>query len=379
MKFDHLKYYIQHNISPVGQDITNKKNHFQRREALYNQLGLTKKYLSGLEILEVGPAEGHNAAYIASCKPKRLDLVEPNPNANTNIFKVFNKLNVSTNKTYIHKKKFEDFNLKKKFDLVICEAWLGKNKEERKLITKLSKFVKDNGILIITSSSPVSFLSNIIRRFVAFNVLPKNISFEQKTNFLVKFFKNDLNTLKNMSCPHKDWVQDSLLGDGFLNMHPDPIQIFKDVGLKFNFYNSYPKFYNEWRWYKDLIENKFNLKKEFLKNYKNNIHNFIDYKKTFPPTSIKKNNLLSNQTDFLMKLLISNELKPTPKKYDAFLSTLIKINKNLKKSNIVNQGFLEVINYLKKKDFNSVKHSKYFKYNFGRELFYLSLIKNLKN
>ena len=69
MKFDHLTYYINHKISPVSQNILNKKIHFQRRESLYNHLGIPKKTLSNLEILEVGPAEGHNAAYLASCNP----------------------------------------------------------------------------------------------------------------------------------------------------------------------------------------------------------------------------------------------------------------------------------------------------------------------
>ena len=92
MKFDHLSYYIKHKISPVGQNIFNKKKHFQRRESLYNHLGITKKILTNLEILEVGPAEGHNAAYLASCNPKILHLVEQNPNANKNIYKIFKKL-----------------------------------------------------------------------------------------------------------------------------------------------------------------------------------------------------------------------------------------------------------------------------------------------
>ena len=47
--------------------------------------------------------------------------------------------------------------------------------------------------------------------------------------------------MKNMSCPYDHWVQDCLLGDGFLNMHPEPKTLFKDVGNKFNFFNSYPK------------------------------------------------------------------------------------------------------------------------------------------
>ncbi len=377
MKFDHLTYYIKHKISPVGQDIFNRKKHFQRRESLYNHLGITKKTLSNLEILEVGPAEGHNAAYLASCNPKILHLVEPNPNANKNIFKIFKKLKVSINKTKIIKQKFEDFNVKKKYDLVICEAWLGINKKERKLVSKLGALVKNNGILIITSSSSISFLSNIIRRFIGLNLTVNINDFNEKTNYLVNFYKDHLKTMKNMSCPYKDWVQDCLIGAGFLNIHPNPQEIFKDVGKKFNFYNSYPRFYNDWRWYKDLINNQFNAKDNFLKQYNKNSHNFIDYKFLFPEIQTDQNIKLSYKSRELLNLLIQNENALNSKNYKLFLNKLIEINKLLKSNKIILKGIDEVIDILRKKNFFKTPKLKDFKANFGRELFYISLIKNL--
>tara|TARA_B100000886_G_scaffold321614_1_gene263959 strand:- start:562 stop:1704 length:1143 start_codon:yes stop_codon:yes gene_type:complete len=377
MKFDHLTYYIKHKISPVGQNIFNKKKHFQRRESLYNHLGITKKTLSNLEILEVGPAEGHNAAYLASCNPKILHLVEPNPNANKNIFKIFKKLKVSIKKTKIIKQKFEDFNLKKKYDLVICEAWLGINKKERRLVAKLGTLVKNNGILIITSSSSISFLSNIIRRFIGLSLTAKITDFNKKTNYLVKFYKDHLKTMKNMSCPYKDWVQDCLIGAGFLNIHPNPQEIFKDLGKKFNFYNSYPKFYNDWRWYKDLINDQFDAKDNFLDQYNKNSHNFIDYKFLFPEIQTDQNIKLSYKSRELLNLLIQNENALNPKNYKLFLNKLVEINNLLKSNKIILKGIDEVIDILRKKNFLRVSKLKYFKANFGRELFYISLIKNL--
>ena len=77
-KFNHLDYYIKNKISPVRQNIKKKISHFERRDSLYKYLGITKKFINKSEILEVGPAEGHNAAYLASCDPKKLDLVEAN-------------------------------------------------------------------------------------------------------------------------------------------------------------------------------------------------------------------------------------------------------------------------------------------------------------
>ena len=89
-----------------------------------------------------------------------------------------------------------------------------------------------------------------------------------------------------------------------MNIHPNPKEIFEDAGKNFNFFNSYPKFYNDWRWYKDLIKREFNTKKNFLNQYNKNAHNFIDYKSSFPKIQAKQNIILSNKTRELLKILI---------------------------------------------------------------------------
>ena len=261
--------------------------------------------------------------------------------------------------------------------MVICEAWLGIIKKERKLITKLGRLVKNDGILIITSSSSISFLSNILRRFVAINISNNINSFKKKTNFLINFFKNHLKTMKNMSCPYKDWVQDCLIGDGFLNIHPNPSEIFHDAGKEFNFFNSYPNFYSDWRWYKDLIGKKFDTKKNFLEQFNKNAHNFIDYKILFPEIKIQQNIILSKKTRELLKILISCEKKLDNEKYTKFNKKFTEIYNILIRNNIKIKGLKEIKNILKKKEFYKTQNLKNFKFNFGRELFYISLIKNL--
>ena len=140
--------------------------------------------------------------------------------------------------------------------------------------------------------------------------------------------------MKNMSCPYKDWVQDCLIGDGFLNIHPNPKEIFEDAGKNFNFFNSYPKFYNDWRWYKDLIKREFNTKKNFLNQYNKNAHNFIDYKSSFPKIQAKQNIILSNKTRELLKILILCEKKLTFENDKKFLNKFKEIHKIIKKNNI---------------------------------------------
>lgn len=47
MTASHLEFYTKFNISPVRQDISDLSRHFQRREALYRQLGILPRAIRG--------------------------------------------------------------------------------------------------------------------------------------------------------------------------------------------------------------------------------------------------------------------------------------------------------------------------------------------
>ena len=374
----HLSFYLENKISPVKQDLSSHKKHFDRRYSLYKYLGLPKNFIENKNILEIGPAEGHNSAYIASCKPKSLDLLEPNKYAHNGIYENFKKLNVSNSNFKIIKKKLEQFKTKKKYDIVICEAWLGVSKKERKLMKKISGFVKQDGILVTTAASPIGFLSNIIRRFLGNLVINDTLSFEERVYILNKAFSSHLKTLKNMSCPHLDWIKDVLINPGFLTIHPTPKMIFSDISKDFNFYKSYPSFQIDWRWYKELHGKKKNLKQVFLKNYYENCHNFLNYKKVYEIKDYKYNLKLENETKTLLNLLIKYENKKNTKNKNLFIKKLENLLFFIKKINKFEiKSLTEVIKLLKsgKISTNKIKNLKKFKYLFGRELFYLSVLK----
>ena len=42
---DHLGFYLEHEISPVRQDISNLDKHMERRGSLYRYLGLPSGFL----------------------------------------------------------------------------------------------------------------------------------------------------------------------------------------------------------------------------------------------------------------------------------------------------------------------------------------------
>jgi hypothetical protein len=68
MKNDFIKYYGEHNISPVRQNIDDIELHYERRKKLYRQCGIPTIAFRDAEILEIGPG--------ADC-PKTVSHMKP--------------------------------------------------------------------------------------------------------------------------------------------------------------------------------------------------------------------------------------------------------------------------------------------------------------
>ena len=181
MEKDHLNFYIEHEISPVHQNISNISKHIERRNSLYRYLGLPSGYFTGKKILEVGPASGHNSLYIATCHPQQFDLLEPNPVAVNEIRELYRHFNMPHTTPNIIPEKLEEFEKEQTYDVVICEAWLGISKHERKLMKKLAGLINGSGILITTLASPVGYFFNMVRRFLANQIFSVDDDFNKKS------------------------------------------------------------------------------------------------------------------------------------------------------------------------------------------------------
>ena len=155
--------------------------------------------------------------------------------------------------------------------------------------------------------------------------------------------------------------------------------IFTDLGKKFDFYNSYPTFNSDWRWYKDLYGSKKELKLNFLKNYYKQCHNFIDYRNVYKSLKPEFNIRLENEVQSLMNYLIKYEKNKTQKLKNFVINKIKKICNFLKKIEDLNsKGILEALNLIKNQkniSVDQIRKLKKFKYIFGRELLYLSLLK----
>jgi len=66
MKTSFVDFYTEHNVSPVSQDISDLRKHFQRRNVLLRSLGIPSALVRDTTILEFGPGSGHNATYVVN-------------------------------------------------------------------------------------------------------------------------------------------------------------------------------------------------------------------------------------------------------------------------------------------------------------------------
>jgi SAM-dependent methyltransferase len=380
MSFDHLEYYLENEISPVRQNIENLNQHLDRRESLYTSIGLPKLLIEGKKVLEVGPGSGHNSLYVSSCSPQLYDLLEPNKSAWSQIEELYseNAKKIKLIQPNIIKKKLEDFNTNKKYDIVISEGWLGINDNERQLMKKLSEFVRPNGILVTTISPSIGYLSNVIRRILSWKIVDYKSSLESQTSQLVLAFSSHLDTMKDMSRLSEDWCQDTLLNPGWYTLSATPSNFLEDIGDNFSIYGSYPKITMDWRWYKSLYGSGRKFNEVFLDSYYRNIHNFFDHNLVLESRDKEFNLELENCVCTLTNLARQRENNGKTI-IDDEVSNLIGdvFDKLIKIYPPWSNPLGEVMNLIVNKNFTVFDLSKMqdFKHIFGRELLYISAIK----
>lgn len=377
--YDHLSYYIENKISPVHQNISNLNDHYDRRNYLYDNLGINKLLIKKSIIFEFGPGSGHNSLYLSKVNPKKYCLFEPNPTGYIDIKNLYAKYPL-IKKPIIYRRKLEDYKkiIYGKADIVIAEAWIGSLKTELNLIKKLSNMINKNGFLIMTFQPSIGMLPNMLRRILSYKIINYNDNFKLKSDKLSNFFSKELSDISKMSRPIEDWTQDTLLNPAAMTSVLSIEQILNQLGHNFQIYNTYPKYFKSFDWYKNFIGKKRNMNKVFTDQIYKNYYSFLDMKKVYEKDSSiqnsKKLNSLINQLYFLLFNLEKNNLKIERfKNIEIILTKIIKASENQDLKNIVKS----TLSLIKSKDlFNNYYTSKNKLLGiFGKELCYISLQK----
>tara|TARA_B100000959_G_scaffold182117_1_gene190413 strand:- start:4470 stop:5630 length:1161 start_codon:yes stop_codon:yes gene_type:complete len=375
---DHLEFYMEYGISPVRQNIDDIQKHLERRSSLYRKIGAPSILFKDKNVLEVGPGSGHNSLYVASCKPGRYDLLEPNKTAQMGIKELYSTIKLDLIKPNLIKQKLEDFSTDIEYDIVICEAWLGVSAHEREMMKKLGELVSQGGILITTIASPLGSVSNGIRRVLSWDIVRNIDNINKKQKILLDAYSAHLDTMNDMSRVYEDWVIDTLINPGFLTMCPQPDMFIDDIGGKFDIYESFPKFYNDWRWYKSLYGKNKLFNEQFLNSYHRNIHNFFDYRNCHTQISKELGREIEVESFNFISQIARKEDNNDAIIDDKIFNSIQNIG--LFMSNINDywiNSFKEVADLMESKSItkNDISKMKYFHKLFGRELIYVSAIK----
>lgn len=281
----YLDYYTKNNIIPVHQNIDDIEAHFNRRRFLYYTLGLHEFTFRHADILEVGPGTGDNALYIANIKPNSYSLLDGNPASiqalkdkqEKGLFNGPKEFNIiDTN--------FLDYQVKRKYDIVLAEGCLSGQLHPDIFLKHLSGFVRDGGFLVITTQTTTSLLAEICRRmfYPVLKIKYGNTDLSDKHILadLKKILYPHLKTLKGMNRDYTDWIQDNIIhpwgqSDSFAFSISQALQVLDN---EFEIISTSPRFITDWRWYKSVTHKNSGINQRADSCHYNNTHMFLDYR-----------------------------------------------------------------------------------------------------
>jgi methyltransferase family protein len=283
MTASHLEFYTQFNISPVRQDISDLERHFQRREALYRQLGILPHFVAKRSVLEVGPGGGYNSLYTASLGPARYVLVEGNPTGIGHMEGLFAQFPQWTGMTRIVQSRLEDWRPDHQYDLVFCEGLLSGVPNPEEILNKLADSTSIGGVLTITCVDHLSHFPETLRRAFAQLMVEPDDDLDTKVEKILPMMEPHLRTLPGMSRRHDDWVIDNLIHPGSiipLINFPEAVAV---LAPRFEFYASSPHIITDWRWYKAIVGDDWGFNLQAIEQFWAQAHNLLDYRKVLPP------------------------------------------------------------------------------------------------
>jgi hypothetical protein len=285
----HLEYYKKHGINPVHYEMSDLRAHFERRGSLYRTLGIIPLAVRGSRVLEVAPGTGQNSLYIASLEPAEFTLVEPNPVAVRDIKALYAEQAIGSQTPEIVETTFQEFDPPGGYDLAICENWLGDSPAERTLLKKLGSLVAEQGVVAITTVSPVGVLSNVLRKALTCRLDDPSTDFLVRTKKLCEAFGAHLRTLPAMTRTVTDWVQDNVMNPAYFGVLLTIPMAIETLGDRFDVLGSSPRFGSDWRWFKSLAGPGREFNQHVLNEYRRELHNFLDCRIVVGPRDPARN------------------------------------------------------------------------------------------
>lgn len=287
-----VEFYRQHRISPVRQDVSDLRKHFERRGALYWHLGIVPALIKDRTVLEVGPGSGFNSLFTASLKPSRYVLLEGNPKGAEDIQGLFANSPDLNARIEIASCLLGEYDRDEPFDVVLCEGVLSGVPDPEATLRQVARFVAPGGVLVITCIDHISYFPDTLRRLCAQRLLDSETSLDRQVERLLPIFRRHLARLPGMNRPHEDWIIDNLINPASIGPLFSIPEAIAAIAQDFEIVGSSPRFITDWRWYKAITGAHRDFNQVALEQYWQLAHNFLDYSRLLPPRSAALNRQL---------------------------------------------------------------------------------------
>lgn len=273
----YLDYYGSRNIIPARQDVRDRTKHLRRRGVLYRELGMVPAWLAGKSIIEFGPGPGDNALVTASYGPRQYVFVDGNPKSIAAINEKIGAGDYGAVDCECRESDLLNYRDERRFDLVICEGLIPGQVDPARYLRHVAEFAAPGGLVVTTTISYTSIMSEVCRRLVKPVFAARNDDFASLVTGLVDFFESDLNSLTGMSRLHEDWVLDQILHPWQANTF-NLLEAIDTISDDFDLHGTQPRFVDDWRWYKSIDGPDSGINALAREQYVNALAAFLDYR-----------------------------------------------------------------------------------------------------
>ena len=272
----YLDFYDQYGPGLVSRQIGDADKFFRTRESLFVALGLPPGYIQGKTVLEFGPGAGHNAICTYAMKPSRYVLVDGNREILNECKDTLHSLASDPQDLEFVCSSFSQYRAKGTFDLVIAEGCVPNQPSPEALFLQMLKHVKPGGLMIVTTISAASWLSEIVRRLSKMVCISNSAPIEDQVETMVRKLSKHFESLHGMMRSPHDWVLDNLfqpLDGGPLFSIPD---LARGLSGEFMVAGLSPDFRQDWRWYREIRHGESQCHEDLVDRYYKNVINFLD-------------------------------------------------------------------------------------------------------
>lgn len=283
-----VSFYKANDVIPVRRNILSKESFSLKRNLLLTSLGVSPALVAGGSVLEFGPGAGYYSIHLASLAPKIFHLVDANPQSLNSLRQALNEEDIGNTVDYkIFDSLFLEFESDIAYTLVVAEGCIPHQEFPAKVITHMSKYVANGGVLLFTTIDAISYLSETLRRLV-YDVLfvgqPRGtLSIEECLPQLLERLSPHLDHLRSMTRRHDDWIIDNVIQPLEYTSLFSIRDAIETLNKSFVFMSSSPAFFINYQWYKDVGSHR-ERNAQAINAYYESCINLVDYRSVFPKT-----------------------------------------------------------------------------------------------